>query len=319
MIHSTRILTTDSFDPHHNLATEELLMRRLPPGQAVLFLWQNAHTVVIGSGQNAWRECHTDRFTSEGGTLARRKSGGGAMYQDLGNLNFSFIVPKEDYDVARQCRVILKAVEALGLHPIQSGRNDLTVDGRKFSGNAFRMMESAALHHGTLLVRANTEIMGRYLNASPDKLAGKGVRSVPARVVNLSELCDVDVNRMRDEVIVAFRAEYGPAECESFDPDGDADFAALRAKYADWGWIYGTSPAGTIRLETRFEFGEVQIFADVVRGETREARVYTDSMDETLAPRLQCALIGATWRGADLAARARGIGEGEIGEWLGSV
>jgi len=319
MIHSTRILTTDSLHPHHNLAMEELLMRRLPPDQAVLFLWQSEHAVVIGAGQNAWRECHTDRLASEGGTLARRKSGGGAMYQDRGNLNFSFIMPREDYDVARQCRVILRAVETLGLNPIQSGRNDLEIDGRKFSGNAFRMMERAALHHGTLLVGTEREKIGRYLNASPEKLAGKGVRSVPARVVNLGDLCDVDVPRMCGAVMDAFRAEYGFAEEEAFDPGEDAEFLALRAKYADWNWVYGASPAGSVVLERRFDFGEVQVIAEVARGIAREVRAFTDSLDETLALRLTDALTGCEWRGDMLAARVRGIGEEEIAQWLEGV
>ncbi len=140
MITSCKIYLTDCIDPHTNLAMEDALLQSLPADTALLFLWQNRHTVVIGSGQNAWRECNTALLEKEGGTLARRSSGGGAVYHDLGNLNFSFIVPREDYDVDRQLHVVTDAVRRLGLAAEKSGRNDLLIDGRKFSGNAFRLL-----------------------------------------------------------------------------------------------------------------------------------------------------------------------------------
>ena len=174
MIRSARILTTHCTDPHKNLALEEVLLTTLPEDQAVLYLWQNRHTVVIGAGQNACAECRVGLLESEGGTLARRSSGGGAVYHDMGNLNFSFLVPRADYDVARQLKVILEAVRALGVEAEPSGRNDLTAGGRKFSGNAFRILKDGALHHGTLLVNVDMGLIGRYLNVSKDKLRAKG-------------------------------------------------------------------------------------------------------------------------------------------------
>ena len=139
------------FDSTVNLAIEEALL--LSGAQApALFLWQNAHTVVIGRGQNAWKECRSDLLREEGGTLVRRTTGGGAVYHDLGNLNFSFVMPKALYDVPRQLNVIRRAVKQFGVDTENSGRNDIVISGtgEKFSGNAFRHTQAASLHHGTI-------------------------------------------------------------------------------------------------------------------------------------------------------------------------
>lgn len=316
MITSRRILVTESTNPYHNLALEELLLTTLPEGQAILYLWQNAHTVVIGAGQNAWQECHDELLRAEGGTLSRRSSGGGAVYHDLGNLNFSFIVPRADYDVARQAGVVRAAVASLGLVAEQSGRNDLTIDGRKFSGNAFRLLKTAALHHGTVLVNSDMEMVKRYLNVSPDKLKSKGVKSVPARVVNLSALVNVAVPQVIERMIDAFRAEYGPAEVESVHDDQFPQLPAIIGRYAGWDWVYGASPQGDATYSTRFPWGGVQLIADVAGGVARAVRVYTDAMDETLADRLEAALAGTPWRGDALSARAAAIGEADVAAWL---
>lgn len=319
MITHTRILTTTCTNPHRNLALEDALLHALPEGQALLFLWQNRHTVVIGAGQNAWRECRTAQLEAEGGTLARRSTGGGAVYHDLGNLNFSFIVPRADYDVARQLRAVCAAVRSLGIDAAPSGRNDLLAGGRKFSGNAFRLLKDSALHHGTLLVNVDMDRLGRYLNVDPKKMAGKGVKSVPARVVNLSELGAVTVGSMRAAMIGAFRAEYGHAEVEDTDGAVVPGLDSLLPKYESWGFNYGQSPAGEVNLSERFEWGGLELSIHVERGAVARAQVFTDAMDEGLHERLGAALAGATFRPAALAERARGIGLGDVGAWLSTL
>ncbi|MEI6309433.1 MAG: lipoate--protein ligase, partial [bacterium] len=199
MIQGTRVLRTYSLDPFHNLALEEFLLDDVTGHAAAgchaaagylatLYLWQNENTVVIGKNQNPWRECRLEQLEAEGGKLARRLSGGGAVFHDLGNLNFTFLLPRADYDLSRQLRVILEAARAVGVPAEMSGRNDLTATGRKFSGNAFYLRKETAFHHGTILVNADFQKMSRYLQPSAEKMRAKGVESVRARVVNLSEL-----------------------------------------------------------------------------------------------------------------------------------
>lgn len=316
MIESARIILTSCTNPHRNLALEEALMRSLPAHQAILYLWQNRHTVVIGSGQNAWRECHVKLLQDEGGTLARRSSGGGAVYHDLGNLNFSFILPPEDYDVARQSDVILRAVQAHGIVAERSGRNDLTAEGRKFSGNAFRHTKEACLQHGTLLLHSDMGKVARYLNVHPDKLKSKGVKSVPSRVVNLDTLADVTLESMVEALISSFQAEYGPAVIQDADTMEWPELEQLQAHYADWDWLYATSPAGGEHLEKRFPWGGVEIICQIEHGRVASATVYTDSMDETLKPRLESVLPETMWTGEALYAAVSAIEEEDIAQWL---
>ena len=182
------VITSVSTDPWHNLALEELLFTSGGEG-TVLYLWQNRNTVVIGRNQNAWKECRADLLEREGGRLARRTSGGGAVFHDMGNLNFTFITPRGGYDLERQLGVILGAVRSQGIDAGFTGRNDLvTAGGGKFSGNAFCFSRDRGLHHGTILVDVDMDKLSRYLVPSADKLRSKGVDSVRSRVANLREL-----------------------------------------------------------------------------------------------------------------------------------
>lgn len=308
------VLYTKCHDPYSNLAAEEAMLLQCRD-TATLFLWQNEHTVVIGSGQNAWRECEVSLLEKEGGRLARRTTGGGAVYHDLGNLNFSFIVPRSAYDVPRQLNVVLQALLSLGIDARASGRNDLTAQGKKFSGNAFRLLNHAALHHGTLLVNTDRSRVGRYLNVDPSKLQAKGVRSVASRVCNLSDLVPVTVEQTARAMIASFGALYGACRAEELDPHGLPGYGELLKKQLDWNWQLGRSPVGDWQGETRFDWGGVELILSIEGGIVAAARVYTDAMDETLAPRLESALTGARFQPGSLSERAAHLSP-DLARWL---
>ena len=156
----------ESVDPYRNLAIEQYLMETVGEDTCILYLWQNSQTVVIGRNQNAWAECRTTELNRDGGHLARRLSGGGAVYHDMGNLNFTFLVSKKNYDLNKQLQVIVTACQNLGIDAQITGRNDVAADGRKFSGNAFFDSKGQAYHHGTLLVDVDMTMLGKYLMPS---------------------------------------------------------------------------------------------------------------------------------------------------------
>lgn len=310
MITRTAFCVTDSVDPYRNLALEQVLFERVLAGCCILYLWQNANTVVIGKNQNAWRECRTALLEEEGGKLARRMSGGGAVYHDLGNLNFTFLMPSDEYDLPKQFSVISKACESLGIQTELSGRNDLLAEGRKFSGNAFYHHDGKSFHHGTILVSADREKMGRYLVPPLAKLKSKGVDSVPARVINLETLCPgLTVKDMKAALLDAFRLVYG-GNAKRIDAERDQTerLDLLAARNRSFAWNYGTALPFNAALEDRFPWGSVRMEFDVSEGRIRRISVYSDAMDETIAPAVENALTGRRFLGEDLRNAVRSAG-----------
>ncbi len=316
-----RIIVTNSIDPYHNLALEEVLFDSQTSG-CTLYLWQNQHTVVIGRNQNAWRECRVELLESEGGFLARRSSGGGAVFHDLGNLNFTFLLPKDDYDLVRQLSVIQKAAAKFGIDTSFTGRNDLvlTATGEKFSGNAFRFSQGTALHHGTILISADMQKLSRYLAPSKMKLEAKGVKSVVSRVTNLGlQNPELNVETMKHALVEAFCEEYGAAEPHAEESVDAQKLERVRARYASWGWRFGCTPAFNVSFENRFSFGCLELLFNVQGGAVANAVCYTDAMDDTLASRLQDLLAGCIYGKQPLIERLgsqQGAEEQEIAAWL---
>jgi lipoate-protein ligase A len=287
MIKHGLIVRTGETNPYRNIALEKLLLDRVPQETCILYLWQNRQTVVIGRNQNAWIECRVRDLEGEGGFLARRLSGGGAVFHDLGNLNFTFLMPREDYDPERQSSVILQAVRSLGVEAERTGRNDIETGGRKFSGNAFYLGEKTAYHHGTLLVRADLEAAGRYLSASREKILSKGVESVRSRMVNLGDCKpDITVSRLADSLRAAFTGVYRvgaedltPAELEGPFPGAETRLAELEAWFSSPEWKYGKNPPFRFKAERRFPWGGVDIRFDVDRNRISGTQIFSDAMD----------------------------------------
>ena len=263
-------------------------------GECILFLWQNRRTVVIGKNQNCWKECHVSALEEDGGFLARRLSGGGAVFHDLGNLNFTFIARRADYNVDRQLQVIIAALESLGLHSEKTGRNDVTVDGRKFSGNAFFQSGDYCCHHGTLLVDVDRELMSRYLNVSREKLASKSVSSVKSRVVNLRELLPgLTLEQLKMALVDAFSQVYGmrPRHMEEGELPAE-EIERLTERFASAAWKYGRKMPFDYELARRFGWGDIQLQLHVEGGVVLDAAAYSDAMDPEFIGRLPEALKG---------------------------
>ena len=294
MIHTIYVYETLGTDPHYNIATEKFLLENVGAGECILYLWQNKNTVVIGRNQNAWAECRTALLEEEDGKLARRLSGGGAVFHDLGNLNFTFLMRDEDYDLDRQFDVILTAVRNLGISAEKSGRNDLLAEGCKFSGNAFYHSQGHAYHHGTLLVDADMEKMGRYLTPSKAKLEAKGVKSVRARVTNLNALCPtLTIDGLKEQLKIAFGQVYGftPETLVLKEKDQQVIEASAR-ELADWQWCYGPKLPFSVSCDTRFDWGCIEIQLQSAGGTIEAASVFSDAMDWELPALVQKALVG---------------------------
>ena len=284
-----------AYDPFRNLAVEKYLTFHVEEGQCILFLWQNRRTVVIGRNQNAWKECNIDALAADGGHLARRLSGGGAVFHDLGNLNFSFCVRREDYDVDRQLEVIRRALRREGIEAEKSGRNDLLAEGRKFSGNAFYKSGDFCCHHGTIMIDVNRKLIGRYLNVPERKLISKGIASVQSRVINLKELCPaLTVERLCGSLREAFSEVY---ECVSADI-GMPDTAQIRedaAWFASREWTLGTKTSFTHELEGDFAWGGTQVLLQVEEGTIADCRIHSDAMDQEELLQIAAALRGCLY------------------------
>ena len=309
MIRKIFIYNAQGTDPQENLAAEKVLMDALQPGEAMLYLWQNLNTVVIGKNQNAWLECRTSLLADEGGKLARRLSGGGAVFHDLGNLNFTFLLCKEDYDLDRQVTVIQKACALAGIAAEKSGRNDLLADGRKFSGNAFYQDKIHAYHHGTLMVDVDKDKLGRYLSPPKAKLQAKGVASVRSRVVNLRELAPtLTIEAMRAFMTQAFQEVYGLwAEAFCLTDAMEQEIRELKEVYSSWDYLYGSPLSFTFSCEDRFSWGSIQLQLEAKSGIITDARIYSDAMDWELAPHLDEALTGRAFRLEDMVAAVESV------------
>lgn len=289
---NTKIVLSDSYDPWHNLALEEFLFRSVEKNQVILYLWQNQNTVVIGRNQNAWKECRCAKLEGDGGKLARRLSGGGAVFHDLGNLNFTFIMDRSLYDLHKQLQVILEGTKKLGINAEFTGRNDLTVDGKKFSGNAFYFEGNKAYHHGTVMIDVDVEKVSAYLQVSKEKMASKGVNSVQSRVTNLrSYRPNLTIDEMKETLQQSFQELYGKSPELILIKENDHDLKELYAKYSSWDWLYGKTPQFDVVLETRFPWGGIDLGLTLRNGRITGSKIYSDAMNAILIKQIADSLV----------------------------
>ncbi|WP_318478457.1 lipoate--protein ligase [Photobacterium leiognathi] len=297
---TTRVFISQSTQPWFNLAVEDAIFRNMPADQQVLFLWRNADTVVIGRAQNPWKECNTGKMEQDGITLARRQSGGGAVFHDLGNTNFTFMAGKPQYDKNVSTNIVLSALKTLGINAKATGRNDLVVevgeDERKFSGSAYRETMDRGFHHGTLLLNADLTRLANYLNPDKKKLEAKGITSVRSRVTNLSDINpDIHHDNVCEAIKEAFFTHYGErVEVEYISPENLPDMPGFNEKYqnqSSWEWNFGNTPQFMHSMDERFTWGGIELHLDVKKGQIIAIKTFTDSLDPTPIELLEAALL----------------------------
>lgn len=292
-----QFIVSNQTEPYWNISVENYLVETADA--VTLYLWRNRRTVVIGQNQNPFSECNVEALEADGGYLMRRKTGGGAVYHDDGNINFSFVVPKALYDQTRQFGVIQRAVESFGLHTELSGRNDILVEGRKFSGNAFSKGRVNDLHHGTILIKGNMEDLARYLKPKPAKLQKHGVASVRSRVVNLSELNPaINAESLVSRLKEAFEAEY--SEYSEYSDYSEIikrpEVRALHDHFASPEWKYGRWRTFTAQRSAQFDWGgvELALTVDETRGIITDVQIASDALDLAALDEARRLLTGAS-------------------------
>ena len=298
-------LETGSLDPAYNLAFEEVVLRRRTQGDYLL-LWQNDNTIVVGQNQNAEAEINRAFVEAHGIHVVRRSTGGGAVYHDLGNLNYSFITDSGDAQrltMERFTRPVVEALRGLGLQAEASGRNDILVEGRKVSGTAQRMIRDRILHHGTMLFDANPDMVAGALNVDPAKFQSKGSKSVRSRIGNIRSFLKEDMD------LPAFWAYLKQALAgDGLTPDqltaeelAEAE-ALRRDKYATWEWTYGRSPKYSMTNRRRWDGGTLEPHLEVEKGCITGVVFYGDFLSLRPLEPVAEALLGCPFRREDVGA-----------------
>lgn len=301
-------ITRQETDPYFNLAAEEYVMDHFD--RDCFMLWRNAPTIIVGRHQNTLAEINVEYVRDNNLPVVRRMSGGGAVFHDLGNLNFTFVTAidayRNDVDFRRFTQPILDALQGLGVNARFEGRNDLTIDGRKFSGNAEYIRRGRILHHGTLLFSARMTDVAAALRPDPAKFADKAVKSVRSRVTNISEHLPrpMSVLEFRDCLMDYVMSETPEAEAYTFNPADVAAIERLRdEKYSTWEWNYGHSPRYNFSKRARTPGGTVEAALEVDAGIIRAARFYGDFFTRRDPAHVETALVGAPHREDELRAR----------------
>ncbi|MBR6921990.1 MAG: lipoate--protein ligase [Clostridia bacterium] len=296
-----------STDPYFNLAAEQYLLDT-EDGE-IFMLWRNDKAVIIGRNQNAYAEIDRAFVKEHDIAVVRRLTGGGAVFHDLGNVNFTFISPKRDDDLldfSHFCAPVVTALRKLGVPAELSGRNDMTVNGRKFSGNAACVYNGKSMHHGTLLFSADVSEIEGSLHVDPEKMQSKGIKSVRSRVCNLKEyLPDLDVTGFFNYLI----SEIAP-DASYFSDEQIKGIQKLKdEKYGTWEWNYGVSKQYAKTAKKRYPFGSVEISYTAENGILSDVKISGDYFGTSPTKELENRLKGCRLSYGELCGALSGADE----------
>lgn len=273
----TKVYKSKSNNPYFNIALEQYLLFN-QDADVSLYLWQNECSVIIGRNQNIYQECNVEFLKNNGVNPVRRFSGGGAVYHDMGNLNFTFLTTEGKHTEREFIGVIKNAMVNLGINCELSGRNDILVDEKKFSGQAYLVEDGYYLYHGTIMVDVDFKRLTQALTPSKLKLSSKGIKSVKSRVINLKQAKDtIDINSVSKSIEKEFKKMFGDAS-ETIVFDESNINPPLFSKLESKEWIYSDSPEFEITIENKLSFGNTSVNVNVRCGNIEKIKIYTDSL-----------------------------------------
>ncbi|HET8753588.1 MAG TPA: lipoate--protein ligase [Salinimicrobium sp.] len=269
-----------STDAYFNIATDEFIFKHLK--EDCFMLWRNDNAIIVGKHQNSNAEINVEYVKEKGIKVVRRLSGGGAVYHDLGNLNFSFTRTgdsDEMVDFQRYTKPILEVLQSLGVNAKFEGRNDLTIDGKKFSGNAEHVVKNKILHHGTLLFSSEMKDISGALKVNPLKYTGRAVKSVPNRVTNISDHLEekITLDEFTAKIMDYITSTFEDAKMYEFTEEDLKKIQELRdTKYSTWQWNFGYSPEYNFKNGARTPGGTIEMNMNVEKGIIKDVKIYGD-------------------------------------------
>lgn len=316
-------IETNSLDPTWNLAFEEYCLKELVQFEKIMLLWQNDNAIIIGHYQNAENEVNIDAVQKFGAKIVRRSSGGGTVYHDLGNLNYSFIYPIEGLkrlDISVYAKPIVTALSKIGVPVEIQGRNDIVINGKKISGTAQRIHKGRLLHHGTLLYDSNLDVLQSVLQVDANKVASKGIASVRSRVTNIKEHLPEgqfkDIHAFWQALLDAF-AEDEEITPYQLSPAMLAEVKNLQeTKYQSWDWNFGRAPAFEFSNHKRFPGGKLEIQVNVKKGVIESCKVSGDFLGVVDLDELENTLQGTKYAADQVRQALQGL---NLPMYLGSI
>ena len=310
-------------DPRVNLAIEEYILRNLDiEKDSYLLFYINQPSIIIGRNQNTIEEINTDYVEENGVIVVRRLSGGGAVYHDLGNLNFSFIT-KDDgesfHNYKKFTQPVVDALANLGVQAELSGRNDILAEGRKVSGNAQYATKGRMFSHGTLMFNLDIDAVVNALKVKQDKIESKGIKSVRSRVTNILPFLkeEITIEQFKLEILKSiFGGEEKINYYELTEEDWDKIHEISRSRYQTWDWNYGKSPRFNIQKTERFPSGGIDIRLEVNKGIIEEVKIYGDFFGVGEVTEIEQLLIGVQYSREAIAEK---LGDIDIAHYFGGI